>query len=324
MKSIVKIIPIFCSLLLTVLFSPITHAQQNTSTETGLDGDHFSLEGALELFKAAKSLEKFEESLNASNNDVNNLDLDEDGQVDYIRIEDHQEGEVHAIVLQVAVSKSEVQDVAVIEIEKTGKETAILQILGDENLYGEQTIVEPYEVSTQSDPAGRGGPSADIMTTRIVVNVWGWSPVRFIYRPTYRVYVSPYRWRTYPRYYKPWAPRPWRTFRTAVVYRPHFRVVTTHRVVRAHKVYTPRRKSSVVVHKRTTTRVAARPNGKKVTTTKKVTGPKGNTVTKRTTTAGAKTKKGKVGARKTTTVKKGKKGNTVKRKTTTTKVKRKR
>ncbi len=49
----------------------------------------------------------------------------------------------HVFVLQVSVSATENQDIAVIEIEKTGTETAIIQIIGDEDIYGEQVIVEP-------------------------------------------------------------------------------------------------------------------------------------------------------------------------------------
>ena len=133
------------ALLLTLIalsFAPALNAQEVEADSTGLPGDHFSLEGALELFKKAESPEAFEKLLNDADNYVNNLDLNEDGEVDYIRVEDRMEGDVHAIVLQVPVSESESQDVAVIEIEKTGAEEAILQILGDEDVFGETRIVE--------------------------------------------------------------------------------------------------------------------------------------------------------------------------------------
>ena|GEM_PF-2470660 len=45
--------------------------------------------------------------LNTENNDVNNLDLNDDGQIDYVRVVDRMDGDVHAIVLQVPVSASE-------------------------------------------------------------------------------------------------------------------------------------------------------------------------------------------------------------------------
>lgn len=240
-----------------------------TPDSTGLPGDHFSLEATLELFKESESLEDFEKKLNQEDNGVNNLDLNEDGEIDYIRVEDHTDGNVHAIALQALLGENEVQDVAVIEIEKTGDESAILQILGDEDVYGEATIVEPFE--EQATQEGKG-PNADVYLARVVVNVWGWSSVRFVYRPGYRVYVSPWRWGYYPGWWSPWRPRPWRTFwNRTVVYRGFYRPVTVHRVTRAHVVYTPKRKTSVTVRTRTTTIKSRRTvnvntsgNGKKV------------------------------------------------------------
>ncbi|HQX44312.1 MAG TPA: hypothetical protein PK209_07155, partial [Saprospiraceae bacterium] len=39
--------------------------------ETGLPGDHFSLQGALDLFKKSASPEEFEKLLNTESNQVN-------------------------------------------------------------------------------------------------------------------------------------------------------------------------------------------------------------------------------------------------------------
>ncbi len=49
------------------------------------------------------------------------------------------------LYLQAIVSQNESQDIAVIELEKTGENNAVLQIVGDEDIYGEETIVEPSE-----------------------------------------------------------------------------------------------------------------------------------------------------------------------------------
>ncbi|MBL7775703.1 MAG: hypothetical protein JNK89_06845, partial [Saprospiraceae bacterium] len=252
---------------------PLAAQELNPADSTGLPGDHFSLEGAIELFKKAESPEDFEKLLNAEGNNVNNLDLNEDGQVDYIRVIDNMDGDVHALVLQVPVSETESQDIAVIEIEKQNDEYAILQIIGDEDIYGEPLIAEPFEEEA-GGKNGRGGPAVYQHPYRIVVNVWGWPSVRYVYRPGYRVWVSPFRWGYYPSYWRPWRPRPWRTFYVgARPYHRHCHVVTTHRVVRAHGVYAPRRTHSTVVRTRTTTTVAARRAngtttvGKRTTTT---------------------------------------------------------
>ncbi len=261
----------------------------NPADSTGLPGDNFSLQGAIELFKTATSPEDFEKLLNAEDNGVNNLDLNDDGQVDYIRVIDNQESDAHAIILQVPVSETESQDIAVIEIEKQNDEYAILQIIGDEDIYGEQLIAEPYQEEAEGK-SGRGGPSVRMQPYRVVVNVWLWPSVRYIYRPGYRVWVSPYRWAVYPNYWRPWRPLPWRAHYVRVrPYHRHCHVVTTHRVVHAHKVYTPRRTHSTVVRTKTTTTVTARRAngtavGQRTSTTTTVHGKNGRAASKTTTT----------------------------------------
>lgn len=290
------------SLALGLLFSVSLLAQDDEMPDsTGLAGDNFSLEAALELFKNAASPEDFEKQLNSKDNAVNNLDLNEDGEIDYIRVVDNTEKDVHALVLQAVLGENESQDVAVIEIEKQGAEEAILQIVGDEDIFGEQTLVEPFEEEA-AKKEGRGGPSAVALpVVRIVVNVWLWPSVRFVYAPVYRPWVSPWRWRVYPGWWSPWRPHPFRVFHARVVpFHRHYRVCHTHRVAHAHKIYTPHRAHSPVVHTKTTTVVKNKHGktvGKKTTTSTtvhgknkdvkhtktKVEGPRGNTKTTKTT-----------------------------------------
>ena len=256
------------------------------SDSTGMPGDNFSLQGALEMFKEATSPEQFEKLLNSPGKNVNNLDLNEDGETDYIRVITKTKDNARVFVLQVPVSEKENQDIAVIELEKTGDTSATLQIVGDEEIFGEQKLVEPSDEGDEdaaylSDYSGNhiGGPAAEnFEPVRIVVNVFYWPCVRFVYRPAFVPWVSPYRWRAYPNWWKPWRPFAWHTFnRGCYRYHPHYAVVRTHRVVVAHRVYTPYRVSSVTVRSRTT---VAR-NNYKITRTK-VTGPRGNTRVKTT------------------------------------------
>ena len=268
---------------------------------TGLMGDNFSLEGALDVFKNSSSLEDFEKQLNNQDSDVNNLDLNDDGDVDYIRVEEHKEGEVHAIILQALISEEESQDIAVIEIEKTGTEFATLQIVGDDYLYGDDYFIEPFDEVATSD--GNGGPSADYTVSRIIVNVWLWPSVRHIYRPNYVVYQSPFRWRVYPNVWRPWRPLTWNVYQgKRLHYNHHYRTVKTHRIARARKIYTPKRKSSKVVVKKskTVTRVRKKRENKVVLKPTKTTTVKKN-------------KNGKVKVKKTKTTSKGKKGKKAKK-----------
>ena len=135
---------IIFSWLLSLIFLSATLAQRGDE-RTGFDGDFFSLEGAIELFKNSRTISDFERRLNEEDTYVNNLDLDRDGQIDFIRVEHIREGSFHAIVLQVPLNRYDVQDIAVIEIEKTGRRRAMLQIIGDEDIYGDEVIVPgPY------------------------------------------------------------------------------------------------------------------------------------------------------------------------------------
>ncbi len=221
----------------------------NPQDSTGLPGDNFSLAGALQQFQDASSIEDFEQRINTEARGVNNLDLNQDGEIDYIRVEDFAEGTAHAFVLQVAVSETESQDVAVIELEKNGDASAVIQILGDEELYGEQVIVEPGDAEADVKTEGRGPAMPElIVAPAIVVNVWGWSSVRFVYAPAYRPWVSPWHWRHYPAVWRPWRVVPWRRhYAVCAPFRAHHRVVVTHRVVVAHGIYRPHRRTSVVV-----------------------------------------------------------------------------
>ncbi len=278
----------------SMLAVPALHAQDVAADDsTGLPGDDFSLQGALEMFKKSSSPEEFEKMLNTENNHVNNLDLNGDGEIDYIRVVDKSENNAHAFVLQVPVSETESQDIAVIELEKTGDASAELQIVGDEDIFGEEKIVEPAGEAGQEDAAfindvqKSSGPSAAEMLPeynqpRIVVNVWFWPVVRFVYAPAYTIWVSPWRWRHYPLWWHPWRPYGWHVFHPfGLPYRRSCVIVHTHRLVYAHRLYTPVRMTSVTVH----TRYQGPVNHYRVTRrTTTVTGPRGNQFTRKTTT----------------------------------------
>ena len=273
-------------LFLFVCFAATSITAKAQEDSTGLPGDNFSLQGALEIFKQSSSVEEFEKQINTENKNVNNLDLNGDGEIDYVKVIDKADKDVHAFVLQVAVSETENQDIAVIELEKTGDETAVAQIVGDEEIFGEQTIVEASDEGDEMDNATENkanGPSANYTeSNRIIVNVFFWPSVRFVYRQAYVPWVSPWRWRHYPNYWKPWRPFAWNVFHPrAYVYHRHCAVVRTHRVVAAHRVYTPYRTSSTIVRTRTT---AARNNYKVTRTRTRVTGPRGNTKVRTNTT----------------------------------------
>jgi hypothetical protein len=289
--------------LFAILFTLPLFAQNEEAT--GLPGDQFSLEGALQLFKNAASPEEFETLLNKKENEVNNLDVNGDDETDYVKVISKKDGDAQILILQVSVSENENQDIAVINIEKTGREDAIIQIIGDEDIYGEEVIVEPSDGTEESVEDNGSGPSWRSNNALVVVNVWTWPSVRFIYGPTYRPWISPWRWRVYPNWWRPWRPLTWSVWHPLRVkhYRPTVRVVHTHRVVKARNIYKPVRVTSTTVRSR---HASAHANYKVRKTTTTVKGPRGNAVTKKSTTV--KGPRGNVKAQKTT-VKKSRRGN---------------
>lgn len=203
---------------------------------TGLPGDNLDLYAVLNLFQTSSSVEGFEKSLNDKSNAVNNLDLNGDGKVDYIRVVDLRDGDAHAITLRVPVSEEESQDVAVIQIEKTGEKQASLQIIGDETIYGSDVIVEPKD----------GNEKAELIyASSDGVNVWLWPSVGYVYSPSYVVYESPYRYDYYPVYWTPWEPVVYEVY-SPMHFKNHGQYVSynKHRFKHANEIYYSNRMNS--------------------------------------------------------------------------------
>lgn len=305
MKAFKKL---FTILMIVVALPQLADAQQTKKDSTGLPGDHFSLQGALQMFQKSKSPEEFEKLLNTQSNNVNNLDLNKDGKTDYVKVIDKSEKKVHAFILQVPVSQKESQDVAVIELEKTGDTTAVIQIVGDKDLYGKEVILEPGSNSKKdiavvevwnSNTSGPSPGYPEEMAPVVVVNVWHWPCVTFVYGAVYTPWVSPWRWGYYPTWWAPWAPATWAVwYPRCTVYNYGFVAANTYRVTGARYLYTPYRTSAVSVSR--TAGVAYGSNGVVAGARTTVTGPAGNSAT-RTTVVGA-NRNGAVRAGRTTVV----------------------
>jgi hypothetical protein len=239
------------TILFVILGMAFSSAQESENPE--FTGENFSLEGALALFKKANSLEEFETMLNKEDNNINNLDLNDDGNTDYINVDDIKKNNTHVIVLSTFLGENDKQDIATIGIEKTGTTEATLQIEGDTDLYAENTIAEPSDIDQKIEKS-KGGPDiGNIITTQLFVNVWFWPCVRYLYAPSYVVWVSPYRWNNHPRWWRPWRPFRYNLFYTRCApHRIYFHRTPTRRLVYVRNVYTPRRHySKVVVHHKT-------------------------------------------------------------------------
>jgi len=172
-------------MLLLLIVSHIGYAQENITVVTpstevaeGLD-----LYAVAEIFKDSDNLEEFERALNDPDLGINNLDLDRDGYVDYIRVVEEVNDYTHVIILQVPLGHDEFQDVATIEIEKTGYDNYNMQVRGNEVIYGVDYYVAP-----------------------VYVRIHHWPIITWIYRPFYRPYWSVFYFGYYPHWWKPYRP----------------------------------------------------------------------------------------------------------------------
>jgi len=213
----------------------------------------FDLEALPGLIEKANNFEELEEAINKEDNSINNLDLDNNGEVDYVLIQEEADGDTHIAFLRVAVAENEFQDIATIEMEKQSSTAATFQIVGDVDLYGEDYILEPeggtVDISESADNSGgKKGPSYYIPpppAVRITICVG-------VFRPGYAVWVSPWGFGLHPVWFRPWRPIARATFmsRSARWHRKSFRRTSHRRSMNARNMHKKGRKSSKSVHRK--------------------------------------------------------------------------
>jgi hypothetical protein len=206
--------------ILAALFASGTTlmAQENQEENLGLPGDNLNLYAVMKLFQESKTLEDFERSLNDEKTNINNLDLNGDNLVDYIRVVDNIDGDVHNIVLQVAVNEKENQDIAVFTVQRFDNGQVQIQLTGDEELYGKDYIIEPNFDDANAGETTNPGYTGNTRTVNgqnvtyvrtTTFEIAAWPLVRFIYLPSYSIWRSSWYWGYYPSYWHPWRPFFW-------------------------------------------------------------------------------------------------------------------
>ena len=185
---------LFGSLLVVLLIAVTNLLAQDVTTVKAKDtdiSDNLDLEAVASVFGDSENLEEFEKKLNDPETKISNLDLNEDGEVDYLRVVETSKGKTHLVTIQAVIEKDQYQDVATIDIEKDSKGKTQVQVVGDVYMYGPGYIVEPVYVHQP------------------VIFVFFWGPV-------YSPWRSPFFWGYYPPYYHPWRPYPRHRYRRNV------------------------------------------------------------------------------------------------------------
>ena len=175
---------IYSAIFLT-LFTTISIAQDRTiiNANNSEISDNLDLRAVASLFGDARNLEDFERQLNDPKIQISNLDLNNDNQVDYLRVIESVEKNTHLIIIQSVLGQDMFQDVATIEVERDRNNKIQIQVVGDVYMYGDNYIYEPVYVHTPV----------------IYSSFW----VR-----NYRPYYSSWYWNYYPSYYYVWNPFP--------------------------------------------------------------------------------------------------------------------
>ena len=184
-----------------------------TATNSDISQD-LDLKMVATLFAQAKDLEEFEKVLNNPDSAYSNLDLNGDGDVDYLRVIETADQNRHLVVIQAVLAKDIYQDVASIFVDKDPEtESITVQIIGDEYIYGANYIIEPVYIY------------------RPYIYDWFWGP-------SWVAWHSPYYWDYWPGWWHPyhciahhmyWEHMYWHhhhhpycSYRTAYHHHPHY------------------------------------------------------------------------------------------------------
>ena len=142
--------------------------------------DNLDLRAVASVFGDSRNLEDFERRLNDPELQISNLDLNNDNEVDYLRVIETVEYNTHVVIIQSVLDRDVYQDVATIDIERSNNRVQV-QFIGNEYLYGPNYIYEPIYYSTP----------------HIYASFW---------ISNYRPYISNWYWNYYPSYFYAWNP----------------------------------------------------------------------------------------------------------------------
>ena len=123
---------------LTAVFAMQMNAQDRTSVNAmnAEISDNLDLRAVASIFGDSRDLQDFERRLNDPKLQISNLDLNNDDQVDYLRVIETVEGRTHLIIIQSVLDQDVYQDVATLDVEKDRNNKIHVQVVGDVFMYG--------------------------------------------------------------------------------------------------------------------------------------------------------------------------------------------
>ena len=154
-----------------------------TVTVTSYNNDpcfYLDLNAVAAAFAESRSVKEFEQILNSSRYMINNLDLNRDGWIDYLRVIETARGYYHAMLIQACLAPGVFQDVATLVAERR-PDVLYVEVIGDPYLYGYNYIVRPVFVKRPPMWDVYGHPS---------YSPWS-SPSYYSYYPSYYTQPKP-------------------------------------------------------------------------------------------------------------------------------------
>jgi len=110
---------------------------QNVNITVASDAaDGLDLKAVTALLKEVETPEKLEERINSGSPRICNLDLNEDGKVDYVKVQEYEKDGVKGFSLSAELGPDDVQELATIEIQKDASGNTRVQTHGNSHVYG--------------------------------------------------------------------------------------------------------------------------------------------------------------------------------------------
>ena len=197
--------------------SSVFAQDRTTVTANNSDiSDNLDLRAVASIFGDSRDLSDFERRLNDPNSQISNLDLNGDNRVDYLRVIETVEGNVHLIIIQSVLGRDNYQDIATVEVERDRYNKVQVQVVGDVYMYGNNYIYEP---------------------------VYAYTPVIYtsFWVGNYHPYYSSWYWGYYPGFYVAWSPFPIYTYHshigTYINFNHHYNYVDYRRCGVAYNNY---------------------------------------------------------------------------------------
>ena len=154
---------------------------------------YLDLNAVAAAFAEARSVREFEQIINSSRYMINNLDLNRDGWIDYLRVIEMRSGAYHTLLIQACLAPSVFQDVATLVAERLA-DRLYVEVIGDPYLYGYNYIVRPVFIRRPPMWEVYGHASYSPWSSPYYYNYWPsyYTQPKPIYLNHYQAYVHTY------------------------------------------------------------------------------------------------------------------------------------